>query len=461
MNPKQKRCWKRRSVWISSVIFVLLLTGLLGAKISSKYGLKREIETIRARGLPTTFVELDAWHKHVPDQENLALVIIEAGKKHYLPAYERNPNMMGWSWRELRTGERLPPKLAGAAADYVSRNKETIEKLHSGAGLTRSRYPIDLTSFPAKTPPLGSVKSLIQLLQWDAILKAENGDGSGARKSLKAGFTVAASLEDEPAVMSTLVRMACLAIQSNTIEAVLNRMRLEENALMELAQAAQRAEEKGKLSLHRVAVGERATGLSYFTGTDFDMFDTMVSLGNPPRIYDDLPESARMVLFHLWRAVMKDREANFFVRQMGRWEQAVGLEYREMLHGMERVGREVEEAKSERGMRYLIAEVILPPMQLTTQKEARLAAELRCLRGGMAVERYRRRNGEVVPQVAELVPDYIKEWPVDPIDGKPLVLERNANGGFKVQAMGATELANEGRSRGSTNWYEVAFTVDR
>ena len=98
MNPKQKRWWKRPSVWISSVIFVLLLTGLLGAKISSKYGLKREIETIRARGLPTTLVELDAWHKHVPDQENLALALIEAGAKHYLPAYERNPNMMGWSW---------------------------------------------------------------------------------------------------------------------------------------------------------------------------------------------------------------------------------------------------------------------------------------------------------------------------------------------------------------------------
>jgi hypothetical protein len=120
MNPAAKRWW-RRPVWlILFAVVTILALGVVGSKLASSRGLNRQLEAVRARGLPTTPVELDAWYKQVPASENIAVSVLEARAKHVLPAEDRDPSMM-YSWRDIRKSERLPPLLAATAADYVGK----------------------------------------------------------------------------------------------------------------------------------------------------------------------------------------------------------------------------------------------------------------------------------------------------------------------------------------------------
>jgi hypothetical protein len=53
----------------------------------------------------------------------------------------------------------------------------------------------------------------------------------------------------------------------------------------------------------------------------------------------------------------------------------------------------------------------------------------------------------------------LEEWPRDAVDGAPLKYEVDGSNQFRVVAVAASELANEGRARGSANWQDVAFRV--
>jgi hypothetical protein len=229
----RKRSW-RRPVWLSLFALVaLLILGPLGAKLASARTLNRQIDIIRAQGLPATPRELDAWYKTVPASENLALAILEAHAKYIEPSEDRNPGLM-YSWRDHKKGEKLPPLVAGAAADYVGRNAETIALLHDASSLKQSRYHVDLSQgVTASNSKLAAVKAMASLLRWDAILRAENGDAAGARATIRAGFALVASLRDEPIFVSSLVRIACAHVHLLTVEEAVNRVAFDDPAMAE------------------------------------------------------------------------------------------------------------------------------------------------------------------------------------------------------------------------------------
>jgi hypothetical protein len=430
MNPAPKRWWRRPMWLILFALVALFAAGLVGSKLASSRGLNRQLEAVRAEGLPTTPVELDAWYKQVPASENIALAILDAHLKHVRPAEDRDPMMM-YSWRDIRRSERLPPLFAAAAADYVGKNPETIELLQAAASRKRSRYPVDLSQTRRGNSMLAPVKGMAQLLRWDIIVKAENGDAEGARASIRAGFAIVASLKDEPITISMLVRIACAWIQVEAIEQAVNRVQFEEAALTEIAALAQQAEEDGKQALYRAMVGERVVGIDYFKHLTFDDYEQLLQFGAGPSGYDNLPVILRKLLFELRRGTgMHESDLAFFVENIGKVVRLTELDYPEMLPAAKNTFGAVEAELNSHPVRLALSSLTLSALDRTPQKAVTLASKLRCLRAALAVHRFRTANGGKIPKVDELVPSYIAKWPLDAVDNAPLKIEITARPAF-------------------------------
>src|SRR5207247_6345633 len=135
--------------------------------------------------------------------------------------------------------------------------------LHEGSALSKARYPIDLTAGQnTQLPHLSAVKKDAQLLVLEAILHAEDGAMDQAVDSVAAVLRLARSLEEEPLLISQLVRIACESLSQTGVERLLNKKPLTDNQLLKLADAYREAESAAGIT--RALAGERAMGIHFF-----------------------------------------------------------------------------------------------------------------------------------------------------------------------------------------------------
>ncbi|MGZ8900160.1 MAG: hypothetical protein ACXW3Z_08700, partial [Limisphaerales bacterium] len=147
----------------------------------------------------------------------------------------------------------------------------------------------------------------------------------------------------------------------------------------------------------------------------------------------------------------------FYVRSMGEIERATGLEFTGMLHETKHTFSRINAELAAHPLLYLLSSMFIPVMERGAEKEVLLAARLRCAAAALAVQRFRAREGKLPTPNA--LPSDLKKWPKDPVDGKSLSYEPAVDGGFRVKAIAASALANQGRAPTSTNWQDVAFTI--
>jgi hypothetical protein len=99
------------------------------------------------------------------------------------------------------------------------------------------------------------------------------------------------------------------------------------------------------------------------------------------------------------------------------------------------------------GKGFVISRMLLPTMPLNNYKEARHMATIRAAQTALAVERFRCKNENRLPQsLNDLVPEFVKEVPLDPYDGKSLRYRKLAKG-YVVYS-----VADNGRDDGGAEW---------
>jgi hypothetical protein len=86
---------------------------------------------------------------------------------------------------------------------------------------------------------------------------------------------------------------------------------------------------------------------------------------------------------------------------------------------------------------------------------------LRCAVAALAVERYRLARGAWPPDLAAVVPAFLKEVPLDPYDGRPLRYRRGADG-VVVYSLGPDGADDQGaldRSSKPPDGSDVGFQL--
>ena len=450
VTEERRAPWRRTKVWVPLVLVLFAAGSVAFYYFSSKSEVEAELAAIKKRGFPTSPAELDNWYKRVPAASNAALVLQEAFLLHVDPPATNHPNEIA---KELKVGEALSDELRAAAENHLKNNLETLEKIRVAAQFKEGRFPVDLTlGFNALLPHLAQMKRMAILMKWQVIYQSAQGHREEAVRGLEAGFAMARTLEEEPLFISSLVRIAMTALMLPAMERLVTEHQLTEPELRRLEEMIDRTIEGGRKSMLRGMAGERAIGLAAFemSGRAF----AQLGGGGAPSGAQDIGMN---MLFDVRRALgMHNRDRMFYLERMGESEAAFSKDYPEMLQAGQEVSDRMEAGIQGHRFRYIISGMLLPALSKGAQKEALLAAQLRCAKAALAIERFRLKNGRL-PEIKDLVPEYLSEWPGDTVDGAPIEYERQTRG-YVLTSLGATGLKNQGKK---TNFTDVSFSVLR
>ena len=251
-------------VRVAVVILVVLLVPILlvtlgrGTKQTGHVdALQQEYDRIRAEGQPLTFEELDAWYERPAD--NAADLYLQAAGAYVEPSAELKANLPFESGGDLpQRGQPLPETTRLAMQEHVRLNSRCIALLQDATTHPHCRYPIDLRKGPATDlAHLAKIRALARLLGDHAALLADTGDTNGATEALVELFALADSLQNEPVLISQLVRAACAQIGTDALNWAVNRAAFNDEQLVKLSAALEPS--CNERTFWRGFVGERCT----------------------------------------------------------------------------------------------------------------------------------------------------------------------------------------------------------
>ena len=460
-SPQSSR--RRTLLWtVLGILAFLILAPILAlviwrASLTSK--VNRELTAIRALGLPTSPVELDAFYVQVPDAENAALLYVEAGGM--LPTVDREDQKLQSQFEQLGRREPLPASITNYLAQRLSENKDALEILHRAAGLTNSRYPVDLNfGFQTLLPHLGKGKETVRLLREEAVHEAAAGRADRATASVLAGYAAARSLASEPLLISYLVGVAMNAITSSGLEQVVNRVALDDAQLQRLQKAILSGD--NTKSLPRVLAGERGCSIGVFkdpAGYAAMMNNGAGGGGGPsPGLAQGGPKALNSLTGFF------DRDLLFYLKTMQKLIDSSQLPPLERFDALKSFDDDMVEARRKF---YVMTAMIMPALGRCVDRDAENSARLRTAATALAVERYRFKHGGILPEtLSALVPESLPAVPIDPFTGEALGFRKQGKG-FVVYSVGADRQDDGGattpkkKGANGASPADICFTVER
>jgi hypothetical protein len=125
--------------------------------------------------------------------------------------------------------------------------------------------------------------------------------------------------------------------------------------------------------------------------------------------------------------------------------------------------REIEQEVGELSFLHLVIKLVAGPMGRIGELDLRLHAHLDLAKAALAIERYRLATGNVPDELAELVPAYLDEVPIDPFDARPIRYKRTEPGYllYSVMEDGEDNAGLEKSKAGRGEPYDLCFIVTR
>ena len=422
----------------------------LASQVSARFA------AVKAAGYPTNPAELDAWYAAVPEQENAALLVIQATNllAKPPPGDSKNYEVL----KMLPRTAPLPPELRSAYTAELDASRAGMVLLHQAAQLTNSRYPVDFSvGFLVKLTHLSEVKHAANLLRKEALLATEGARPSTtASESLIACLGLGRTLKAEPSLISQLVREAVDYMAAEALQRTLNRTAFTDAQLTSLAAAFADADDPTTFA--RALAGERAGILPYFRMSRADASRLAdASDGSEVALSGGPPIMGFTGFF--------ERDLRFYLTAMETNIALLNLPAPQSL-----IYTNVSDAFClEARRKYCIfSALLLPAYGKLAIKAADTSARLRVASAALAVERFRVAHQNQLPDsLAALVPAYLPSVPRDPWDGQPLRFKRLAKGyvvysiGSDAKDDGGLEQAWDEKGKRVSGPFDITFTVER
>lgn len=422
----------------------------------------------RERGLPTSLQELNTRYAHVPPAENLARLyegagrrLEEAEKACYKTAYvpirrEAVPK---------RRERMRPDRLGEARAYWESVGADVAAEAHAAArsGLSRSRYAIDLTfGFATPLPNVRPLRGLSEVLSLEALLAALDDRPREAADAVADIFPVAASLANEPLLISQLVRMSIVSNAVSAVETVLNRTVLPEPELARLQQELGSAfpAAEGSALFHRALEGESLSTLYSWVG---EMYTDELAPRSFMRYHKVDPLRRAFYNGQLFELSLAGPSCGNNLLAFWRFDKLFALAALEQGGSFpETAIQEIPEDISP------VTEMRLAPASVETSPHRRMLSTVyfyrtraNVARTALAVERFRGTQGRLPERLEELVPEWLDGVPADPWnDGKPLSYRVREDGEYVVYSYSQDREDDDGVEKEGWWWEgDMTFTV--
>ncbi len=411
---KQGRRFTRR--WLVLAAFAVLVASAGLYLTTRENGMERHIAALRAAGYPTSLAELTERDKLPENAENAAALYLEAFDALVLPAQDTNVPLLTMTALPKR-GTPLPERMVADIARCLADNQKCLSLLREAGNIEHCRYGWDWNYQQTRFAPLRQCANLLRVA---AVYQAQRGDGPAALASIVDILRLGASLRREQGLIHYLVRMSCVMISLQGLERALSATTFTDEQLRGLSEVL--TEVSAGFDLTREMVGECCFNiecwrdpsfLRAFNGTPLtlpspatrgfigtlalrSMYITMQDYLRDCVETSRLPPVPRLARFRQLDEELKRKLGKSLIERLS------GLG--PLLGGMER------------GQSGIAA------LDLRTQTQLTVA------RTALAVERHRLARGKVPEELAELVPQYLGQIPVDPFDGRPLRYRRTESG---------------------------------
>src|SRR5262249_55851468 len=292
------------------------------------------------------------------------------------------------------------------------------------ADLPEGRYPVTYSPDFIGTliPHVQDAREVANLMTYDALMRAQDGDADGALASGRAVLNGGRSIGDEPFAISQLVRIACRTMAVAKLQRVLAQGEPSEAALLSVQQLLEKEEAEPLMRI--ITRGERAgqdrpmqalqTGKMKLSARDLAM---AAGLSNNP---DSGPRTAEYILMRTPGFIKTQRAA--LLRFLNRAVEIAELPPEEQQPQFAQLEASAKEQP-------LLVRLLVPSLGKLAVACQRSRAQLRGAFVAVAAERYPLARGQWPHPLGALRgAGYIGEVPSALYDGRRLRLGRREDG---------------------------------
>jgi hypothetical protein len=455
MNAVVKTIFKRLLLAATGV--VLLALGIFAVwRIRLENDVDRQLAAIRAAGLPASGTELNTYYPAVPDSENAALVVTQAFE--LMTCYPDQRSNAISKFEFPARSQPLTPEQKELLAGHVELNEAAIQAARQGLLRSKSRYPIDMSpGFATPLPHLIDLRNLAQTISFEGLLAVENNRPKEAIQSIGTILKLSKTLENEPMLISQLIRYRMDKMAKLTLERCLNAGQLNEEELVSLNQTLQGWEQTNRLAL--AMIGEQATAIPLFQ-MNFAQFDSFAQAEDTDiRTIHDGPGAVPLTALMRISGFLQ-RDLRFYLTVM---ETNISFSRTPPPNNLA-ITNVWNNALTEIERRHLImSAMLLPALDKAYFKDAESIANIRLSKTAVAVEQFRFSQHRLPMTLDEI---HGTETGTDPFNGQPPRYKRLGKG-YVIYSVGSDGQDNGGRERPANakssdkTAYDITFTVER
>lgn len=422
--------WRRVYCACLLCLFLIFLIWrvMLAIQVSSK------LDGIRAAGYPITSSELNAFYKAVPANINAAFVMTQAFALMQQFPDKRSNDIINFEfiWETPHRDEK-----EALVRQYVEMNRAAMDKACEALKLPECRYPIDFKYYRDTTfPHLSSLKLLVRLFAISPHLQTNENAIRELTNSIFTTLGLAHTLDNEPVIISQLVRFSIISITLKELKWGLEHVKLSDNDLKSVDAAL------GGMPLDRMKigfVGERVFSIPYFRLSfkecNYVGAEQKVNTTNAPILLKGSPWTVMSF------SGFFERDLNYFLDCVATNISIIQLPARERLQ-LSNIN-EVLEAKGKADY-YVLSTLFLSCFSKIAVRTTEIETSMQQARTAIAVERFRLARNRLPTSLDELVPQYLRSVPEDPFDGHPIrfkLLEK----GYVIYSVGRDGVDDGGR----------------
>ena len=415
--------------------------------MKAKARVARRLEALRAAGYPTSFAELAEYNKLPQGVPNAADIYMRAFAAFVPPVDEGNVPIVGKA-RLPGRGEPLPEPMLKAVAQCLAANEECLALLHEAAAIEHCRYDWDYADilWPSKTQPhWGGVRSCVFLLYTSAVYHAHRGETNVVVTCVGDGLRLSDSMRREPGTTSYSMGIASRACALNGLERALNVTTFTDRQLIELGELL--AASEATLDLKRAMITERCFAI-----------ETIRDVGRQKRPARELIQWVDKTLLRV--PGIRGRGLPDTLDYMEDCIEAADLPVAQRRERFQ----EIQKSLYQLSFIHSLVQVCAPRFTgRIFELDTRIRAHISLARTALAIERYRLATGKMPERLEELVPQHIKEVPIDPFDGQPIRYKREEPG-YRLYSVLDDGQDNGGREQSDVKSGEPrdwAFVVTR
>ncbi len=385
--------------------------------------LNAAIKRVRARGEPLTTSELNDFYVPAQGRPDMtkelmaALAICEAATKAptvpALPIVGQGavPPPRGQAWGQIAEVEK-----------YLAGQQQALDTFHEFARRNgTARFPVDFTPGTATLlPNTQRVRGGSRSLSLQFHVHRHKGEIAEAVNSIIAQMALASSLEQEPLLISELVRTAVLNVPIMEAQQLVKESPVPDDDLGRLQAQLRKIDSLG--CLKKALAGERA--MCY---TACQNPGRMADMPGPQGLGREIVQRQPNRIFD----AAKSLELNLQISEGA--DQSL-YQARQASLAAENELNTLASSLTAR-FYYMYTLLLAPAYQQAAAAFARNAAEVDSADAAIAAELYRRKNGKWPTKLDDLVPEFLPAVPTDPFTNLPLVMKASTES-CKVYSVG-------------------------